>query len=447
MRSKQIVLVSLGIFLLSLLSSRPSIAQGEFFLHPDNAVLKRSYYGWDDGRVDAPFVLREGGNYFMWYAGSPYSYPTITSGLGLAASFDGEQWTKYAGNPILENGPPGSWDRNGVSSPSVIHLGNTYYMAYAGTNNIFWRIGLALSRNRVTWTKYSGNPVFTQGEFGEWDGQGVRDPMVISDGSGFKLYYTGDDGSTTRIGLATSTDGLTWIRAENNPVLPEGPSGWDSLGVASPFVHFEGLSYFMWYSGYAETDTAGYPSYNIGFATSTDGSHWEKADSVNPVLEHGDQRFNNRAVFDPSVLLVGDIFQMWLSGREYNEALNSNFTSIGLARSVPLWLDVMPSTVEIPAGEYLDFSVMVRNTSPESVAFQLWSDVTLPNGNPYSGNPVFGPEDLEVEANGTYTAGISLFVPYQAPPNSGYRLTTEVGNYPIDIWDFSVFEFEILPPL
>jgi len=441
---KKILPASLGIFLLILLSSHPSLGQGEFYRYPDNPVLGNG--GWDGKRADAPFVLREGGTYFMWYAGGSLRHPNPTHGIGYATSPDGESWRKYQGNPILTRGLSGSWDVSGISSPSIIRLGDTYFMAYAGTNDVFWRIGLAASSDRVTWTKYSGNPVFTQGEYGEWDDQGVGDPMVIFDGTEFKMYYTGYDGSTTRtqIGLATSTDGLTWNRAPNNPVLTEGSSGdWDRTGVASPFVFFDDLTYYMWYSGYANWNLDN-PYYSIGLATSTDGYNWEKVDSLNPILEHNEQGwFDYGGVFDPSVIKVRDFFQMWFAGRAPPIPED---TQIGLARSTPLFLDVTPFTTKIPAGGYLDLSVTVRSTSPDTVAFQLWSDATLPNGNPYSGNPVFGPEDFELVPNGTFSGGISLYVPYQAPPNSGYRLTTGVGNYPNDIWDFSWFEFEILPP-
>lgn len=434
--------VIFGILLPILLFSHRSLAQGEFYKCPDNPVMSNQS-GWEAYNVQAPHVLREGGTYFMWYAGGGY-YNDLTTGIGYATSFDGETWQKYSNNPILTRGPIGSWDENYISSPSILRIGTIYYMLYAGTNSSIWQIGLAWSPDRVTWYKYPGNPVFTQGKFGDWDGQGVRDPMVVFDGTEFKMYYTGYDGAETRIGMATSPDGLTWTRAPNNPIITEG-SGWDGLGVATPFVYFDDITYSMWYAGYGGY-YQGCPDYTIGLATSTDGCQWEKADGVNPVLEQGAVGFDRHAVFHPSVVPVRDLFQMWYTGREYILFDEEEETRIGLARPTPLWLDVTPSTNEIPIGDYLDLEVSVRNTSSdEIVEFQLWSNVTLPTGSNYSGNPVLGPEDLLVGPHQAYTGYFSLYVPEQAPQNSGYRLITGIGNHPNDIWDFSWFEFEILP--
>ena len=413
----------MGILLLITFFSNQSLAQETFYRYPDNPVSGGQY----------PFVLIEGRTYLMWWGGRTINYET---------SIDGYNWQEYEGNPILERGPNGSWDDSRVSSPSVIKVGDTYYMYYAGTNDFFWRIGLALSPDRVTWTKYPGNPVFNPDDFGEWDDLNVQDPMVIFDGTEYKMYYTGYDGSTRRIGLATSTDGLNWTRAPNNPVLTEGQQGdWDSEEVAHPFVFYDGDKYYMYYSGYHLIYPAG-PYWEIGLATSTDGYHWQKQDALNPVLIPGQLGFDGAGVLQPSALLEGETIKMWYTGN-----YQGNLT-IGYARSEdPLFVDVTPSTTEIPAGGYLDLAVTVRNADGGTIAFQLWSDATLPPGRPYSGNPVLGPEDLEVwPGHQTFMGNFSIYVPNQAPPAPGYGLITKVGNYPDYVQDFSWFEFEVLPP-
>jgi predicted GH43/DUF377 family glycosyl hydrolase len=423
MYARRIFSCSMGILLLSTLSYQPSFAQGTFYRYPDNPVLNGQY----------PFVLREGRTYSMWRGGITIWYLT---------SIDGKNWQEYAGNPILEWGPSGSWDDYLISSPSVMKVGDTYYMYYAGTNEFFWRIGLASSPDRVTWTKYSGNPVFNPGDFGEWDDQGVQDPMVIFDGTEYKMYYTGDDGSTRRIGLATSTDGLNWTRASNNPVLTEGRQGdWDSEEVAYPFVFYDGDKYYMYYSGYRFTYAYG-PYWEIGLATSTDGYHWQKQDALNPVLRPQQQLgFDNSGVLQPSALLEEGIIKMWFTGNYHGGP------TIGYARTEdPLFVDVTPSTTQVSPGGFIDLAVTVQNMGDNTIDFQLWSDASLPPGRPYSGNPVLGPEDLELgPGHQTFNGNFSIYVPDQAPPDSGYRLITKVGNYPDYVQDFSWFEFEVLP--
>jgi predicted GH43/DUF377 family glycosyl hydrolase len=319
----------------------------------------------------------------------------------------------------------------GISSPSVIKFGNTYFMAYTGTNGFVWRIGLAYSIDKVSWTKHPSNPIFSQGGFGEWDSQGVWDPHVLYDESELKMYYTGFNGSDTNIGLATSTNGLSWTRVPENPIL----EGLGITGVIDPYVINDGSQYMMWYSGY--NSWSNFPFYKIELALSFDGLEWTKADSINPVLNFGEQTFENSAVFGSSVILK-ETFKLWYTGR------NGYDTKIGFALSRPLFIDVSPFSNQVVPGNFLDYSTMVRNTSSDSVPFQMWTDATLSNGNPYPRNPVLGPDDLEAEPNETLSGILSIYIPDYAPPDSGYRVTTKIGAYPNEIWDISGFEFEIL---
>lgn len=143
---------------------------------------------------------------------------------------------------------------------------------------------------------------------GDWDGDGVRYPMVLDDGGGvggrFKMYYVGSGPAGGDIGVATSPDGLTWTRHPGNPVITA--SGWSADGMEAPFVLKEGsTAYKMWYSGFNE-DGCG-----IGLATSSNGLDWfEHPD--NPVLEPGSDDWNNNCVFHPVVSHDGTQYEMWL---------------------------------------------------------------------------------------------------------------------------------------
>jgi hypothetical protein len=43
------------------------------------------------------------------------------------------------------------------------------------------------------WTRYDGNPVVVTGTAGSWDAITVADPAVISDGTTYKMWYSGSD--------------------------------------------------------------------------------------------------------------------------------------------------------------------------------------------------------------------------------------------------------------
>ncbi len=64
------------------------------------------------------------------------------------------------------------------------------------------------------------NPVLGVGQEGSWDDAAVNYPSVIVDGSNYKMWYGGYDGTNFRIGYATSPDGINWTKADDvNPVL------------------------------------------------------------------------------------------------------------------------------------------------------------------------------------------------------------------------------------
>jgi predicted GH43/DUF377 family glycosyl hydrolase len=222
--------------------------------YENNPVLVPGNQGeWDDTNTDHACVLLIDGTYKMWYMGEDES----SARIGYATSTDGLNWEKYNGNPVLNLGTAGTWDENEVMHPSVVFDGSTYHMWYNGYGQDVQRTGYATSPDGINWTKYSGNPVLTIGDPGVWDDYMLALMRVIYKDNEFKIWYTagdGTDGSSKyfRIGYATSPDGITWSKSENNPVLDKGEVGaWDSLGVVTSTVIFDttGKIYKMWYGG------------------------------------------------------------------------------------------------------------------------------------------------------------------------------------------------------
>lgn len=200
----------------------------------------------------------------------------------VAAPPAGPSWTRHTANPILSPGPPGSWDSQGVGSPFILQLDAiTYAMWYTGRDSVRSQIGLATSTDGVRWTKRTGNPVLGPGAASSWEALGVADPCVLYEGSGFRMYYSGTDGTSRCIGLATSDNWLQWTRSAANPVLQPGAPGasWDDRAVGAPWVLRDGTEFRMWYGGRG----AGVTAIAIGHARSTDGLFWTK--DFAPVLD------------------------------------------------------------------------------------------------------------------------------------------------------------------
>jgi predicted GH43/DUF377 family glycosyl hydrolase len=222
------------------------------------------------------------------------------------------KWTKYSGNPVLSTNP-GKFDSSGIRGNSVLYEDGVFkkwYAGYDGSNN---RIGYAISYDGKSWIRQnSGNPVLSLGSSGSWDDWLVTDPAVIKDGSSYKMYYAGNDGANAKIGYATSTDGISWTRYANNPVLSFDGGGFDSNHVYCPGVIKDGSKYRMWFTG---NNGAGLNGDNIGYATSDDGKAWTIQNGDNAVLARGaNGAFDDSGTMCPAVARVGGQFLMYYSG-------------------------------------------------------------------------------------------------------------------------------------
>ena len=187
---------------------------------------------WDDEDVTDPTVLIDGeGTYHMWYAGSDGD----TWAIGHATSEDGLNWTKDESNPVLEPSASG-WDDEDVTGPTVLIDGEgTYHMWYEGNNE---EIGYAESENGTTWSKDENNPVFQPTGSG-WENQRVEDPSVLLDDGTYYMWYSGKkSGGGSDIGLATSDDGVYWMRNANNPIV--------STISTLPSATYDGATYRLW---------------------------------------------------------------------------------------------------------------------------------------------------------------------------------------------------------
>lgn len=79
-------------------------------------------------------------------------------------------------------------------------------------------MGLATSRDGMTWTKFSGNPILDVGRVGAWDSVVAKLPVVRKSGERYFLFYSGRDGQTKQIAVATSKDLRHWTKHAKNPV-------------------------------------------------------------------------------------------------------------------------------------------------------------------------------------------------------------------------------------
>lgn len=192
--------------------------------------------------------------------------------------------------------------------------------------------------------------------------------LLFHDGQ-WLLFYEADDGSTTRIALATSADGLTWTR--EGTVLDRGPAGaWDDARVGRPSVLWDddASAFRLWYVGNDGQDA------RIGYAESADGRTWERyrdaSGSSLPVFDGSSVSFSDGRVDMPAVNAVSDGFEMW-----FGAPLEGRYR-IGRARSADgvNWT-VLPNVAT--AGDRFTINVEAGDTD-ESSAIQLGDDRNAP---------------------------------------------------------------------
>jgi len=418
----------------------PDTWSGSIVNYSGNPVLDQGPPGsWESISASSPTIFYDGTTYHMWYEG----YDGSRIRVGYASSPDGITWTKYASNPVLDVGPPGSWDELRARTPSVIYDGLTYHMWYSGPGaGSYYRIGYATSPDGITWTKSPLNPVFSYGSSGSWDDGGVSFPMVIHDGITYHMWFAGTDGAVTRIGYATSPDGITWTRyagnlcsgtVGNGCVLDRGsPGSWDDDFVYIPRVLYNSTTstYKIWYTGSDGTN------YRAGHATSTDGITWTKyAGNFCPgtfgdgcVLDIGPPgSWDDIRLYSPTVFYDGTTYKMWYGGYDgivgrIGYAISSdgiNWTKLGSTEVLDAYQIVgikagIPYTINLDVPTPLDLDLFIFHTT--------------------------GGRDDAVASSINIGAGVDESITFTAPSTDDYLLiiTNEkngTGTYSVSIID------------
>jgi predicted GH43/DUF377 family glycosyl hydrolase len=266
----------------------------------NSAVLAPGGSGaWDSFHVYRSAVVKVGNTYRMYYSGNNGSFWT---GIGLATSTDGINWNKHASNPVIPRGTGTAWDSSHALEASVVFDGSTWYLFYRGTSSI----GLATSSDGITFTKNASNPVLTPTS--GWESTQIDAMSVIYEGGTFTMWYGARDNSTYQIGRATSPDGTHWTRDSANPVLRLG-SGWESTHVSAPSVIKIGRMYYLFYAGHDGTTS------RVGLATSWDGRTWTKASS-NPMWGPVVETYMSASTHPGALLVDGDRLWAWFSGHD-----------------------------------------------------------------------------------------------------------------------------------
>ena len=197
-------------------------------------------------------------------------------------------WKRVSMKPTL--GPEGQgFESAGVFNPAVVKDGGRFVMLYRAQDRYGTsRLGYATSNDGVHFTR-SDQPAFVPETDYEKDG-GVEDPRLVKIESTWYLTYTGYNKRDAQLCLATSRDLIHWQR--RGILLPAYKGKWNVKWTKSGAIipRRIGGKWWMYYLGTTPDNTD-----QMGLAWSNDLLHWTDA-LDEPVLARRPGRFDSRVV-------------------------------------------------------------------------------------------------------------------------------------------------------
>ena len=133
--------------------------------------------------------------YFLYFATRDTAYKIQMQGVATTSSnssFKKNEWTQAVDSSILK--PTLPWEIDCVEGASIVVIGETMYMFYAGGyNNQPQQIGLAKSNDGIKWQRVSNNPFLPNGPKGSWNESESGHPDIFKNKNGeYYLFYQGN---------------------------------------------------------------------------------------------------------------------------------------------------------------------------------------------------------------------------------------------------------------
>ncbi len=248
-----------------------------FTKSPSNPILSGDESGFDSYAVGGGPLIYDNGIWYLYYSGLA-APPNIPGNIISRATADNPHgpWTR-SNDSLLTVGNNGAWDDKVVHPLQILPTDTGLVMYYMGSDDWYpnafkTQIGLATSTDGgQTWIKYDdptttdppyseSDPVLKTGPQGSYDDFGIIGAGLIKKGEHHEMFYCGaptsDDGAA--ICYATSTDGISWQKYSENPIL----TFWDDpLAVygflESATVAFYDSTYFIYYDYGLGSNAAG----------------------------------------------------------------------------------------------------------------------------------------------------------------------------------------------
>ncbi|RKZ08246.1 hypothetical protein DRQ25_09555, partial [Candidatus Fermentibacteria bacterium] len=236
-------------------------------------------------------VIKDGSTYKMWYA----KYDTSNYDIFYRTSTDGINWG--SSTEVVSHGQcPGGYANNYAIWPSVIKDGSTYKMYYTGYNGSLWQTCYCDSTDGITWANHQ--LTLSVNSEGTHDTSRALQASVVKVSSTYHMLYAGYDGSRYRIIHCTSTDAINW--GSFQMVMDAGAN------CSTPILLYDEdeLVFKTWFNSDDPT----------WYSTSSDGINWSSAEYVFSKGREG--TYDTVAANHTVVVKDGNEYKMWYTARD-----------------------------------------------------------------------------------------------------------------------------------
>ena len=222
-------------------------------VRPDPVLGPGCPGAFDESGVTSSCMVAREGRHFLYYTGwtrgatVPFYFYA-----GLAVSEDGGgSFVRVSRAPILDRSEV---DPFLTASPWVLVEDGLWRMWYVsgvrwdttleGLRHLY-HIKYAESRDGIAWTRRGWVSV----DVASPEEYAFGRPCVLKDADGvYRMWYS-VRGPRYRIGVAESSDGLTWTRMDDGVGIDVSESGWDSEMIEYPVVFDHAGRRYMLYNG------------------------------------------------------------------------------------------------------------------------------------------------------------------------------------------------------
>ena len=224
------------------------------------------------------------------------------------------EWKRlHSGEPVL--GPRGDgFEAAGVFNPSVVKEAGRFVMLYrAQDKNGISRLGYATSADGIQFTRRAEPVMVPEADYER--GGGIEDPRLVKIGGTYYLTYTGYNKKDAQLCLATSKDLIHWER--KGIVFPAYKGRWNVGWTKSGAILAQKLNgkYWMYYMADPMKDVN-----EMGVAYSDDLLHWTEA-LDQPVLRRRPGFFDAKVVEPgPPPILTRDGILLVYNGADEKSA-------------------------------------------------------------------------------------------------------------------------------